>query len=227
MCYVAFGASVFANRFGGRATVIVGCILTVVGTILSVFSPNITTLIVTIGVIQGNLAQTYNNIPFLVLYHTHQLWNVWNFLTIEWACLLFGLSKEKPIFGDHPKAHIHEIWRISHEIWQISCEINRHSLPTALHKTEEFLLSYLIYKVFRWISWNLPDFTWNPLDFTKSVKFHEIRWISKDQLPRMVTPMFFLFLLLYYEISHIFTFLLCYQVKSTWEYQDSFKYQEN
>ena len=44
------------------------------------------------------------------------------------------------------------------EIRQISCEINRHSLPTALHKTEEFLLSYLIYKVFRWISWNPPDF---------------------------------------------------------------------
>ena len=31
-------------------------------------------------------------------------------------------------------------------------EILRHSLPTALHETEEFLLSYLIYKVFRWIS---------------------------------------------------------------------------
>ena len=58
---------------------------------------------------------------------------------------VFGLSKERPILGDHPKTHIHEIW------W-ISCEINRHSLPTALHKTEEFLLSYLIYKVFRWIS---------------------------------------------------------------------------
>ena len=52
------------------------------------------------------------------------------------------------------------------EIRQISCEIKRHSLPPALHKTEEFLLSYLIYKVFRWISWNPPDFTWNPPDFT-------------------------------------------------------------
>ena len=58
---------------------------------------------------------------------------------------LIGLSKERPILGDHPKAHIHEIRRIS-------CEIKRHSLPPALHKTEEFLLSYLIYKVFRWIS---------------------------------------------------------------------------
>ena len=25
---------------------------------------------------------------------------------------MFGLSKERPILGDHPKAHIHEIWRI-------------------------------------------------------------------------------------------------------------------
>ena len=45
-----------------------------------------------------------------------------------------------------------EIWQISCEIHQISCEIKRYSLPTALHTTEEFLLSYLIYKVFRWIS---------------------------------------------------------------------------
>ena len=42
--------------------------------------------------------------------------------------------------------------RISHEIQQISCEIMRHSLPTALHETEEFFLNYLIYKVCRWIS---------------------------------------------------------------------------
>ena len=68
------------------------------------------------------------------------------------------------------------------QIWQISHEINRHNLPTALHKTEEFL-SYLIYKVFRWISWNL-------LDFTKSTRFHKICQISKDQLPGMVMPMF-------------------------------------
>ena len=30
--------------------------------------------------------------------------------------VIFGLSKERPILGDHPKAHIHEIRRISHEI---------------------------------------------------------------------------------------------------------------
>ena len=51
--------------------------------------------------------------------------------------------------------------------------IKRHSLPTALHKTEEFLLSYLIYKVFRWISQNLLDFTWNLADFM---------WIKRHSL---------------------------------------------
>ena len=34
-----------------------------------------------------------------------------------------GLLKERPILGDHPKAHIHEIWWISCEICQISGEI--------------------------------------------------------------------------------------------------------
>ena len=91
-------------------------------------------------------------------------------------------------------------------------EILRHSLPPALPETEEFLLSYLIYKVSRW---NLPDFTWNPPEFMKSARFHmkstriheicqishEIHMISadfmwnpadftKDQLPGMVRPMF-------------------------------------
>ena len=55
--------------------------------------------------------------------------------------------------------------------------IKRHSLPTALHNTEEFLLSYLIHKVFRRISC-------------------EIRRISKDQLPGIVTPMFLVSMIL-------------------------------
>ena len=91
------------------------------------------------------------------------------------------------------KAHIpdfHEIWRISCEISQISWnpvdfsgfhEILRHSLLTAWHETEEFLLSYLIYKVSRWIwhkiqqiSRNLADFTWNLVDLMKSAGFQRI-----------------------------------------------------
>ena len=39
----------------------------------------------------------------------------------------------------------------------------------------------------RQISQNLPD-------FTKSTEFHEIRQISKDHLPGIVTPMFVTFL---------------------------------
>ena len=42
-----------------------------------------------------------------------------------------------------------------------------------------------------YVSW----FTWNLLNFTKSARFHEIsceiRRISKDQLPGMVRPMFY------------------------------------
>ena len=38
---------------------------------------------------------------------------------------MFGLSKERPIHGDHAKAHIHEIRRISREIRQISREIRQ------------------------------------------------------------------------------------------------------
>ena len=33
---------------------------------------------------------------------------------------VFGLSKERPILDHHPKAHIHEIRRISGEIRRIS-----------------------------------------------------------------------------------------------------------
>ena len=64
------------------------------------------------------------------------------------------------------------------EIQQISCEIMRHSLPTALHETEEFFLNYLIYKVLRWISWNLPDFMWNPVDFTWKPEIWTFGWSS-------------------------------------------------
>ena len=105
-----------------------------------------------------------------------KFWRI--FLCALGDTFVIGLSKERPIFGDHPKAHIYEIRQISREIRQISCEIKRHSLPTALHKTEEFLLSYLIYKVFRWISWNPPDFTWNLPDFERPIA-------------RNVTPMFY------------------------------------
>ena len=63
-----------------------------------------------------------------------------------WKWRLFGLSIERPILDHHPKAHIHEIRRISGEIWRIS-----------------------------WNPWNPADFTleiwwispWNLVDFTQ------------------------------------------------------------
>ena len=69
--------------------------------------------------------------------------------------LLFGLSKERPILGDHPKAHIHEIrwisygfheiWQISGEIWWISCRFQ--VKPAGFH----------------------ADFTSNPPDFERPI----------------------------------------------------------
>ena len=50
----------------------------------------------------------------------------WNMCLLE--MLIIGLSKERPILGDHPKAHIDEIRWISHEIWRISCEIHLQNL---------------------------------------------------------------------------------------------------
>ena len=57
---------------------------------------------------------------------------------------LYLVITQKLIFmklgGFHVKSSgFHEIQQISHEIRWISCEINRHSLPTALHKTEVFV----------------------------------------------------------------------------------------
>ena len=80
----------------------------------------------------------------------------------DWFCYLVGLSKERPILDHHAKAHIP--WNPAD---------------------------------FKWISWNPADFRWNPADFVWiSYGFHtdltgEIRRISKDQLPGMVSPMFF------------------------------------
>ena len=66
-------------------------------------------------------------------------------MLIQGVFCMIGLSKERPVLGDHPKAHIHEIqwiscgfhvkssrfheiWWISHEIWWISCEIHLQNL---------------------------------------------------------------------------------------------------
>ena len=136
------------------------------------------------------LANTYESIYFHALLNRCQwLWTNFKKLwqkKLNLTLRIIGLSKERPILGYHPKAHIldfHEIRRISHEIWWISCEIQilwnladfmkSWGIGFPLHSMKlKFLLNYLIYKVFRWISWNPPDFMWNLLDFMKSAKFH-------------------------------------------------------
>ena len=110
------------------------------------------------------------------------LMNLQNFIQILFIPLI-GLSKERPILGDHPKAHIHEICRISGEIQQILCGFQV--------KSGGFHADF---------TWNLPDFmwispeicqiSWNPLDFMR---------ISKDQLPGMVSLMFWYFSKFYYR----------------------------
>ena len=92
---------------------------------------------------------------------------------------LVGLSIERPILDHHPKAHVHEIRRISpwnqmfqqklfwfYKVWGgFHGEIHR--ISPEIHQ----------------ISWNLPDFiqiSWNPPDFMKSAGFHtDFMWNRK------------------------------------------------
>ena len=67
--------------------------------------------------------------------------------------VIFGLSKERPIFGDNPKAHNFKIRRIScrfHEIQQISC---------GFHEIRQFHVDFTKSGGFH-------------ADFTKSSRFH-------------------------------------------------------
>ena len=65
---------------------------------------------------------------------------------------MFRLSKERPILGDHPKAHIHEIRQISREICQISCRFHEiQQISCGFHEI-----------------WQI------------SCRFHEIQWISGE-----------------------------------------------
>ena len=89
---------------------------------------------------------------------------------------LFGLSIERPILDHHPKAHVHEIRRISygfHEIWRISYGFHPEIRRISYGFHEICQISYGFHEIRRisygfhpeiWrISWNL----WNPADFTQ------------------------------------------------------------
>ena len=86
-----------------------------------------------------------------------------------------GLSKERPILGDHPKAHIHEIWQIS---WNLAdfMKSSRFYMKSGFHvkSTYKTYKSNISRKTlqFYWVLWK------------GYVMFsHEIHWILKDQLP--------------------------------------------
>ena len=88
--------------------------------------------------------------------------------------MIFGLPKERPILDHHAKAHIHEIQQNSygfHEIWWI--------LYGFQVKSIRFHMDFMKSGGFQVKSGGFRT------DFT-----HEIRRISKGQLPGMVSPMF-------------------------------------
>ena len=61
--------------------------------------------------------QVFLDRPVSVEKNTNVKYQMANFTLIVALLLhMFGLSKERPILRDHPKAHIHEIRQISHEI---------------------------------------------------------------------------------------------------------------
>ena len=77
---------------------------------------------------------------------------------------LIGLSKERPILGDHPKAHTHEIqWNSCgfHEIHQISCRF--HMKSTRFHadfmKSGRYYVesTYKTYKTYKFRKTNCQE----------------------------------------------------------------------
>ena len=108
-------------------------------------------------------------------------------------CLYFiGLSIERPILDHHPKAHVHEIRRISWNLADFTMKSGR------FHEIQWISWNHEIQQI---SPWNPVDFmksmksvkssrfhheiwqiSWNPVDFMKSMKssrfHHEIQWIS-------------------------------------------------
>ena len=104
-----------------------------------------------------------------------------HFGTHSWyAILIFGLSKERPILGDHPKAHIHEIWQISRNpadfMWNPPTKLINQIFQEKLFSFMEccgkamscFHMKSAGFHEICWISQNL-DFMWNPPDFERPI----------------------------------------------------------
>ena len=103
--------------------------------------------------------------------------------------LIFGLSKERPILGDHPKAHIHEIRLISCGFHVKSGGFHADFMKSGGFqvKSGRFHVDFMKSGGFQVKSARFHEICGFQV---KSSGFHEIRRISKDQLPGMVSPMF-------------------------------------
>ena len=75
---------------------------------------------------------------------------------------LIGLSKERPILGDHPKAHIHEIRRISCG-FHVKSTYKTYKSNISRKTLQFYGVLWEGYVMFSheicWISRNPPDFT--------------------------------------------------------------------
>ena len=114
--------------------------------------------------------------------------------SVSWTSCLIGLSDERPILDHHAKAHIHEIRRISLKSGGFQVK-STHNLIKSIVSTKTIQFDECRREAMTldftgeicWISWvkSAGFYGWNP---------GEIRRISKDQLPGMVSPMFSFFI---------------------------------
>ena len=86
-----------------------------------------------------------------------------------WFLLIFGLSKERPILGDHLKAHIHEIWRISCSRFHADFMKSSRFCADFMKSGEFQVKSSGFHADFRW---NLEDFRISGRFHLKSTRFH-------------------------------------------------------
>ena len=134
-----------------------------------------------------------------------------NYPGVSWVH--FGLSKnERPILDHHAKAHNFEIWRISWNpvdfTWNLVDFMKSLVIAPTLHSSNWRVFAETLAVIGFWVNftWNLGEI--HQISWVKSTGFHgEIRRISKDQLPGMVSPMF-----LYFVLS-MFVQSFCHTIK--------------
>ena len=76
---------------------------------------------------------------------------------VSFCLCLFGLSKERPILGDHPKAHIlYFMWNPADFMWNPPANLINQIIQEKLFSFMECSGKAMSH-----------DFTWNPLDFER------------------------------------------------------------